>query len=172
MVALAINSILGSGVFGLPSVVAGLLGSASPRAVLLAGAAMTVIIACYAEVASQFEETGGTYLYLRHTFGRLIGLQVGWMSLLSRLTACAAAVNLLVAYLAEFWPAATRPVPRLLVIVGFLGTLTAANYRGAGSGARISNVSVIAKLAALAAVCAAGAVWLATHPHVPVAPVA
>ena len=91
MVALAINSILGSGVFGLPSVVAGLLGGASPRAVLLAGAAMTVIIACYAEVASQFEETGGTYLYLRHAFGRLIGLQVGWMSLLSRLTACAAA---------------------------------------------------------------------------------
>jgi len=34
------------------------------------------------------------------------------MSLLSRLTACAAAVNLLVAYLAEFWPAASRPLPR------------------------------------------------------------
>lgn len=172
MVALAINSILGSGVFGLPSVVAGLLGGASPRAVLLAGAAMTVIIACYAEVASQFEETGGTYLYLRHAFGRLIGLQVGWMSLLSRLTACAAALNLLVAYLAEFWPAATRPLPRLLVIVGFLGTLTAANYRGAGSGARVSNVSVIAKLAVLAVVCVAGVVWLGTHPQVPVAPVA
>jgi amino acid transporter len=95
MVALAINSILGSGVFGLPSVVAGLLGAASPAAVLVAGIAMVVIIACYAEVASQFDATGGTYLYLRHAFGRLIGLQVGWMALLSRLTACAAAVNLL-----------------------------------------------------------------------------
>src|SRR5579864_2647491 len=171
MVALAINSILGSGVFGLPSVVAGLLGRASPQAVLLAGIAMSVIIACYAEVASQFDETGGTYLYLRHTFGRLIGLQVGWMALLSRLTACAAAVNLLVAYLAEFWPAATRPLPRLVIIVGFLGTLAVANYRGAGSGARVSNVSVIAKLAALAVVCVAGAWWLGTHPHVAVAPV-
>jgi amino acid transporter len=168
MVALAINSILGSGVFGLPSVVAGLLGAASPAAVLVAGIAMVVIIACYAEVASQFDATGGTYLYLRHAFGRLIGLQVGWMALLSRLTACAAAVNLLVAYLAEFWPAATRPLPRLSVIFLFVGTLAAANYRGAGSGARVSNVSVIAKLAALAVICVAGAVWLATHPHVPV----
>ena len=50
MVALAVNSILGSGIFGLPSVVAGLLGHASPAAVLIAGAGMGVIIACYAEV--------------------------------------------------------------------------------------------------------------------------
>src|SRR5579864_2966710 len=133
MVALAINSILGSGVFGLPSVVAGLLGGASPVAVLLAGAGMGVIIACYAEVGSQFTETGGTYLYLRRAFGRLIGLQVGWMSLLARLTACAAALNLLIAYLGEFWPAATAPLPRLLVITAFLGTLAAVNYRGVGA---------------------------------------
>ena len=171
MVALAINSILGSGVFGLPSVVAGLLGWWSVPAVLLAGVAMSIIIACYAEVASQFDATGGTYLYLRHTFGQFIGLQVGWMSLLSRLTACAAAVNLLVAYLAEFWPAATRPLPRLLVICAFLGTLAAANYRGAGSGARLSNLFVIAKLAALTLICVVGVVWLGGHAPVALAPV-
>jgi basic amino acid/polyamine antiporter, APA family len=170
MVALAINSILGSGIFGLPSVLAGLLGSASPPAVLLAGVAMGVIIACYAEVASQFDETGGTYLYLRRAFGRLIGLQVGWMSLLARLTACAAGVNLLVAYLAEFWPAATLPLPRLAIIFTFLGTLAAVNYRGVGAGTRVSDVSVVAKLLALAVVCAAGVLWLGIHPHVVVPP--
>jgi basic amino acid/polyamine antiporter, APA family len=163
MVALAINCTLGSGIFGLPSVVAALLGRASPWAVLLAGAAMAVIIACYAEVASQFDETGGTYLYLRHTFGRLVGLQVGWMSLLTRLTAGAAAVNLLVAYLSEFWPAATEPVPRLTVIGLFIGTLAAVNYRGVGSGALVSNVTVIAKLAALGVLCLVGVGWLALH---------
>jgi len=171
MVALAINSILGSGIFGLPSVVAGLLGAASPLAVLLAGIAMAVIVACYAEVASQFDGTGGTYLYLRHTFGRLVGLQVGWMSLLSRLTACAAGVNLLVAYLGEFWPAATQPLPRFAIMCLFLGSMAAANYRGVGSGARVSDVSVIAKLAALALVCAVGLAWLGTHPHVALTPV-
>src|ERR1700694_5474068 len=112
MVALVVNSILGSGIFGLPSVVAGLVGTSSPAAVLIAGAGMAVIIACYAEVASQFTETGGTYLYVRHAFGRFAGLQVGWLMLLSRLTACAAGVNLLVVYLGEFWAAATPPPPR------------------------------------------------------------
>src|SRR6202521_2327957 len=75
MVALAVNSILGSGIFGLPSVIAGLVGNASPAAVLIAGAGMAVIVACYAEVASQFTGTGGTYLYVRHTFGGFAGLR-------------------------------------------------------------------------------------------------
>src|ERR1700757_4762882 len=153
MVALAVNSILGSGIFGLPAVIVALIGAASTWAVLIAGAGMGVIIACYAEVASQFSETGGTYLYLRHTFGRFVGVQVGWLMLLSRLTACAAGVNLLVIYLGEFWPAATEPLPRLAVIVAFLGTLAVVNYRGVGAGARLSNVTVVAKLAALAVVC-------------------
>src|SRR5437763_14629657 len=111
MVALAVKSILGSGIFGLPSVVAGLIGRASPAAVLIAGAGMAVIVACYAEAASQFTETGGTYLYVRHTFGRLAGLQVGWLMRLSRLTACAAGGKLLVIYLGDVWAAASVPPP-------------------------------------------------------------
>jgi amino acid transporter len=167
MVALAVNSILGSGIFGLPSVVAGLLGRVSPLAVLLAGCGMGVIIACYAEVASQFSETGGTYLYLRHAFGRLAGIEVAWLMLLGRLTACAAAVNLLVVYLAEFWPQATEPLPRLIVVTAFIGTLAAINYRGVGAGTLVGNISVLGKLAALALVATAGVAYLALHPHVP-----
>jgi len=171
MLALALNSILGSGIFGLPSAVAGLLGRASPLAVLLAGLGMGVIIACYAEVASQFTATGGTYLYLRRAFGRLTGLQVGWMSLLTRLTACAASVNLLVAYLAEFWPGATHSVPRLLIITVFVGALSWVNCRGVGAGTTMSNAAVVAKLAVLGVLCAVGVAWLATHPPVAAAPV-
>src|ERR1700730_10956641 len=172
MVALAVNSILGSGIFGLPSVIAGLVGNASPAAVLIAGAGMAVIVACYAEVASQFTGTGGTYLYVRHTFGKFAGLQVGWLMLLSRLTACGAGVNLLVVYLGEFWPAATQPLPRLAVITLFLGTLAAVNYRGVGAGTLVSNTTVVVKLLALGLVCVAGALYLSVHPRVATTPVA
>jgi basic amino acid/polyamine antiporter, APA family len=171
MVALAVNSIIGSGIFGLPAPVAGLVGRGSPLAVLLAGAGMAVIIACYAEVASQFTETGGTYLFLRRAFGRLVGIQVAWLALLSRLTAVAAGVNLLVTYLAEFWPQATQPIPRLAIITVFVGGLAAVNYRGVGAGTLMSNVSVVAKLAALALVCGAGVSWLTVHPAVASPPV-
>src|SRR6516164_1284965 len=170
MVALVVNSMIGSGIFGLPAPVAAFLGRASPLAALIAAVGMGVIIACYAEVASQFNETGGTYLYLRRAFGRLVGLQVGWLTLLSRLTAVAAAVNLLVTYLAEFWPGATQPVPRLAIITGFIGVLAAVNYRGVGAGTLMSNASVVAKLAALGVICVAGVAWLVVHPAVPAPP--
>jgi basic amino acid/polyamine antiporter, APA family len=168
LVALTVNSILGSGIFGLPAVIAAILGNLSPWAVLLSGAAMGVIISCYAEVASQFAESGGTYLYVRHAFGRFAGLQVGWMSLLSRFTACAAAVNLLVQYLGEFWPAATQVVPRFTIITLLLGTLGIVNYRGVIAGAWVSNVSALAKVSALGMVCALGAGYLFAHPAVQV----
>lgn len=163
LVALTINCILGSGIFGLPSQVAGLLGARSIWAVLLAGMAMAVIIACYAEVASQFSQTGGTYIYCRAAFGRLTGLQVGWMMMLSRLTACAANANLLVIYLGTFWPQVSHPAARFAVITILLGILLAINYRGVRDGTLVSNFFVVAKLVPLAVVGLAGGYYLIGH---------
>lgn len=171
MVALAVNCIVGSGIFGLPSAVAGYVGSWSPVAVLLAGVAMAAIIACYAEAASQFTGTGGHYLYVRRAFGRFAGIQVGWLTLLSRLTACAAAVNLLVISLGEFWARAGEPMPRFAVVSLFVGTLGVANYRGVAAGTLVSNVSVVAKLVPLTLVAVVGIFYLAIHPALASAPV-
>src|SRR5215469_16801667 len=88
--ALTVNCIIGSGVFGLPSAIAQKAGRASILGVVLAGAAMGVIMACIAEVASRFTETGGPYLYVREAFGRFMGIQVAWLVWFVRLTACAA----------------------------------------------------------------------------------
>jgi amino acid transporter len=167
LVALTVNSILGSGIFGLPSQLADKVGRLSPWAVLLAGAAMAVIIACYGEVASQFSGTGGTYIYCRAAFGQLTGLQVGWMMMLSRLTACAANANLLVIYLATFWPQTTRPVARFAIVSILLGFLLIVNYVGVRGGTLVSNIFVVAKLVPLGIVCLAGAYFLSAHPAVP-----
>ena len=167
LAALVVNGIVGSGVFGLPAPLAAAVGSASPWAALLAGCAMAVIAACYAEVASQFSGTGGTYLYVRHALGRFAGLQVGWMTLLVRLAAGAASLNLLVDYLAEFWPEATHALPRFVIITVLLGALTLANVRGTGVGAGVSSATATAKIAALGVVCVAGAFYLLVHPSVP-----
>src|SRR5205809_3115885 len=150
LVALVLNSIIGSGVFGLPSVVAGLLGAASPWAVLLAGAAVGIIIACFAQVASQFTQAGGPYLYARVAFGRMMGIQVGWMLWLAQLAAPAANANLFVIYLGEFWPNANRPLPRFLILTALVGILAFVNYRGVRAGAQVSNVFTVAKLVPLA----------------------
>src|SRR5437899_4392873 len=90
MAALVINSIIGSGIFGLPSDLAKLLGNASPYAVLIAGGAMGVIMACFAEAASRFTQTCGPYLYSRVAFVRLVGIEMGWFLLVVQLTVTSA----------------------------------------------------------------------------------
>ncbi|HMC62224.1 MAG TPA: amino acid permease, partial [Candidatus Solibacter sp.] len=112
LAALTVNSIIGSGIFGLPSVLAALLGIYSVGAVLLAGAAMGVVMLCFAEVSSYFTQAGGPYLYARTAFGRWAGIQTGWMLWLVRIAAPAATADLFVTYSAEFWPKATQPLPR------------------------------------------------------------
>jgi len=171
LVALVVNSIIGSGVFGLPSVIAGLLGRASVLAVLLAGAAIAIVMACFAEVASQFTDPGGPYLYVRTAFGRLLGIQVGWLAWLVRIAAMAANANLFVVYLGEFWTEARQPVPRLLILTLLIGILAAINYRGVRVGTHVSDTFTVAKLLPLGLVCVAGAFYLVAHGAVPAAKV-
>lgn len=168
LAALIVNCIVGSGVFGLPSVLAGLLGRASVLAVVLAAVAMGVIMACVAEVASRFAETGGPYLYAREAFGRFMGIQVAWLVWFVRLTACAANANLFVVYLGEFWPGALQPTAKFAILTLLIGILAAINFLGVRAGTRVSTSFTIAKLASLALVAAAGAFYLiARHRLVP-----
>jgi APA family basic amino acid/polyamine antiporter len=67
LAALMINTIIGSGIFGLPAVVSAHVGRRAPLAYLIAGAGMAIIAGCLSEVASQFHDTGGPYLYARET---------------------------------------------------------------------------------------------------------
>jgi basic amino acid/polyamine antiporter, APA family len=169
LAALAVNSIIGSGIFGLPSTVAALLGKRSIAGVLIAGAAIGIIMACFAEVASQFSDAGGPYLYARTAFGRLVGILVGWMLYLSQAAAPAANANLFVIYLAEFWPAAKEPWPRAVVLTLLVGVLALLNALGAREGTIVSNVFTVAKLLPLFMVATAGAAVTIIH-HTPWGP--
>lgn len=163
-----INCIIGSGVFGLPSVIAGVLGNASPFAWIFAAAATGLVMACFAEVASRFDQSGGVYLYTRNAFGRSFGIAVVWIGWLTRLTAAAANANLFLIYLAEFWPGAKSAVPRIIVLTLLLGFLTAVNYVGVKKGATQSNLFTVGKLVTLVAFIVAGLAFV-SFKHLPLA---
>ncbi len=164
LVALVVNSIIGSGVFGLPSTVAALIGNYSPYAVLAAGAGMSVIMGCFAEVASRFQQAGGPYLYARVAFGRLMGIQTAWMLWLGQVAAPAANANLFVIYVGEFFPHAKDPLPRAIILTALVGLLTFINIRGVRAGTQVSNLFTAAKLVPLFAVIVLGLLVL-QHQH-------
>ncbi|MBK8005004.1 MAG: APC family permease [Gemmatimonadetes bacterium] len=172
LVALMLNGVIGSSVFGLPSVLWGRLGAASPWAWLIAAGAIGLIVACFAEVASRFEGAGGPYLYARVAFGRLAGIEMGWLAYLVRLTASATNANLFVIYLGQFWPGAAGPVASRVVLALVIIPLALANVQGVRGGARVSTVLLIVKLLPLATFALLGLALAVPHPVAhPAAPV-
>ena len=167
---LVLNGVLGSAIYGLPSVIGGRLGSAAPFAWLFAAVLIGVIVACFAEVASRFSGAGGPYLYAHATFGRFAGVQTGWMAYLARLTASAANAKLFVTYLGEFWPGSAAPGAGLFVLTLLVGGLAIVNYRGVRQGAGVSTAFATVKLGSLLIFVALGLGWVASHGSAPTAP--
>lgn len=162
LVAIAINGIIGAGIFGLPSKVFALTGSYSIPAFIVCALVVILIILCFAEVSSRFSETGGPYLYAREAFGPAVGFEVGWLMWLARLTAFAANCNLLVDYLGYFWPRATAVYWREAIIITVVGLLTAVNIIGVRDTARVSNIFTVGKLIPMIFFIAAGFFFLDT----------
>ncbi len=159
--AIVLNQIIGSGVFALPGTIAARLGWYSLVALVVAAGVTVLIILSFGEVASRFTEAGGPYLYAQAAFGRLVGLQMGWMALFVRLVSAAVQVNLLTTYLAEFWPVAGTRLGSAVIAAVLLGVLTVVNLRGARPGARLSGGFAVAKVGALLAFAGLGLLWIA-----------
>jgi APA family basic amino acid/polyamine antiporter len=163
LVAVTINGIIGAGIFGLPSKVFALIGSYSLIAFGACALVVVLIILCFAEVGSRFDETGGPYLYAREAFGPTVAFEVGWLIWLARLTAFAANCNLMVSYLAFFWPPASAPTPRALLITAVVISLTALNVFGVRQAAIASNLFTVGKLIPMLVFIAAGLFFLSPH---------
>jgi len=145
LLGLSINDVVGSGIYVLPAIAASVLGPASVLAVLLAGLAVALILLCFAEASTYFEEPGGAYLYTREAFGPLVGFQVGWMTWLARVASIASLANGFILVLALVWPAAESETWRAPVIVALIGALTWVNVLGVGKGAKMAVGLVFAK---------------------------
>lgn len=157
LVGMAINDVVGSGVYLLPAAASAMLGSASVWAVLLAGLAVALLVLCFAEASSYFDQPGGAYLYTREAFGRFLGFEVGWMTWLARVTTLASLANGLVQAIAYFAPAAAYGWKRIAVIAAVLLLLACINIRGVQAGARTAVGLVIAKMLPLAFFLVVGA---------------
>jgi len=144
--ALVVNGVIGSGIFGLPAVLAGLTGVWSPLAYLLAGIGMLAIVLCHAEVASRFTDAGGPYLYSREAFGAFVGVQAGWLSFCIRVTSMGANLNIFADYLTQILPVAGQGGGRVLTLVVVTAVVTWLNVIGVRTGARTVDLFVVAKI--------------------------
>jgi basic amino acid/polyamine antiporter, APA family len=160
LVAITINGIIGAGIFGLPSNVYKLIGTYSLIAFVACALVVALIILCFAEVSSRFDETGGPYLYAREAFQPAVAFEVGWLIWLARTTAFAANCNLLINYLSYFWLPATTPLWRAAIIVLVVIALALINLLGIRQAAIVSNAFTVGKLVPIIIFIAAGLFFL------------
>ena len=132
--------------FALAASLAANTGSWSPW--MVAGVAVvTLLIALsFAEVASRFEGTGGSYLYTRAAFGRFAAFEVGWMMWFTRAASWASVINVLVDALGRYWPVLLGPIARPGLLTVIIAVICAINIRGIKQSSRVVNVLTVAKL--------------------------
>jgi APA family basic amino acid/polyamine antiporter len=166
--ALLVGSMIGSGIFIAPSLMA--KNIAAPGLYLglwaLAGVFTLLGAFSYAELAAMMPEAGGQYVYLRRAFGRLPGFLYGWTLFLVIQSGFIAAVAIAFAkYLGIFLPwvgeeklwlvlyqGSHGPVgvsSAQVVALGVIAVLTYINTRGVVAGAAVQNLFTGLKLLGL-----------------------
>ena len=160
IVGLSINDVIGSGIYLLPTATVALLGPFSLWGVVAAGIVVALLVLCYAQAASYFDEPGGSYLYAREAFGTLRRVRDRLDDLADPHQLGTALSNALADAVARFWPWAGAGMGRIAVIVVSLGFLTGVNIIGVRSTARTGVVLVIGKMLPLLLFVAIGAFYI------------
>jgi APA family basic amino acid/polyamine antiporter len=152
-VVIGLGSMVGAGVFSAFQPAAEAAGSGLLIGLALAAAVAYCNAVASAQLAAQYPESGGTYVYGRERLGEWWGFVAGWGFVIGKIASCAAMALTFASYAVGGSEWAVR-------LVGFAAVvgLTAANYRGISRTAALARVLVAVSIAALLVVVATIAV--------------
>ena len=160
-VGIVVGTVIGSGIFLVPNLVARNLSS--PLLILamwvFAGVLSLFGALAYAELGAMMPATGGSYVYLRAAYGPLLAFLCGWTFFFAALSSAvgwlAIAFANYLGYLVPLSPGRGKAVALALIAgIAFL------NYRRTTAGAAVQNTCAFLKVAGLA-VLIFGAFFLA-----------
>jgi len=158
-VAMIVGLIVGAGIFGTPSIVAGAAGSEGMLvASWVAGGIFAIIGAlCYAELSTAYPSAGGEYHFIQKAYGRQLAFLYGW----ARMTVIVAGSIAVFAYL--FGDYMSRVVnlgahSSAIWAALVVGALTLVNYIGIREGKATQNVFTVLEVGGLVLIVVAGLV--------------
>lgn len=156
LTAAVVNSIVGGGIFRMPSALATQMGAAAPLALIAGALAIVPVALCFAAVGSRVQVTGGPYSYVAATFGPFSGFTGGALMWISNVASSAGVAAALAVQVANLAPAFAEPLPRAFLLTGVYGGLLALNAFGVRLGARAITALAALKLTPLMLLVALG----------------
>jgi amino acid transporter len=175
-VSIVIGTVIGSGVFLVPSTMIHFVGSVPMLfAVWVVAGLLTLFGALtYAELAAAMPEAGGEYVYLSAAYGPFWGYLYGWTSLwVAKSGSIATLAAGFYTYLTAFFPALGLSILVLpwhigpggslleihygqLIAIALILVLAAVNYVGVRSGGNVQVFVTVVKMALIAGIIVAG----------------
>ena len=156
LTAAVVNSIVGGGIFRMPSALATQMGAAAPLALIAGAFAIVPVALCFAAVGSRIQVTGGPYSYLAATYGPFAGFVGGALMWISNVASSAGVAAALAVQVANLVPAFASPTLRALLLTAVYGGLFALNAFGVKLGARAITALAALKLTPLVLLVALG----------------
>jgi len=157
---IVVGIVIGGGIFLVPNLVARELQSAGTiLAVWMFAGVISFFgaLAC-AELGTAFPATGGQYVFLRESYGPLVGFLCGWsMFLVARTAQVAWLAVTLMLYVSYFVP--LSPLASKILGLGAIALFTAINYWGVNAGAFVQKLFTMAKVAGLLLIVASALLW-------------
>src|SRR5580658_857068 len=161
LVAMGVGAIVGTGIYTLTGIGAGLAGPGVMLSFLLCGVICGCAALCYAEMATMMPAAGSAYTYTYAVLGELLAWIVGWSLILEYTIAASAVAVGWSAHVAEFIQWAGWPIPDALLhgvtsggiidlpAVIIAAVITTLLVIGTRESATVNLFLVVIKLAAL-----------------------
>src|SRR5215813_622368 len=152
---MVVGIIVGVSIFVQPSEVTRLVpsGHGVILAWLIAGALTLCAALVCAELAWLFPETGGVYVFLKRIYSPALGFLWGWGMFWVMHTGILAAIAVVLARYAAHYFRLGEPGVRLLAMAAILA-VSFVQYLGVKAGSAVQVALTLAKLAAIAVMCA------------------
>jgi amino acid transporter len=157
----AFNCVVGVGIFGLPGLVAGVLGPAAVAAYVVCLVLFGLIALCLSEAGSRVSGSGGLYAYASAAFGPVVGGVAGMLMIVASSIGSAAAIaRFFLDTLAGVWPFLADPVWNFVALVVLYGGIALVNILGTRDGNWLTIAIGILKFVPLALLIVVGAFFV------------
>lgn len=159
---LVLGAVVGADVYIVASMGAGYLGPAQLVAWVAAGLLAAFIVLAFVQCSYIDPEVGGTYAYVRSSFGPLAGFMAGWTLYLGEAIVLPIFPTAFANYLTYFVPLSNAG--RLATQVGLIAIVTGVNILGVRASGRLNDLLTLAKLVPLAILIVVGLTALVARP--------
>ncbi|NGX34078.1 MAG: Aspartate-proton symporter [Candidatus Anoxychlamydiales bacterium] len=174
LLSIGVGGILGSGIFGMPAIMAAVAGPALILSIIIAGIITFFLGIAYAELGSAFPLSGGPYSLPRLALGNMGGFLMGWGYFLYLFIGTAAIIDIFVVYLGFYVPGLAHggtltPIGILVALIA-LWAFTLINVFGVKWGGLYSVITTVGKLIPLAIFFLVGLAFVQGHNFTPFIP--